>query len=372
MPQLSPLTVDRHYSGLKEQHIFEGLVRLGNTRFQTHVRQPIDDSRLNLDARLSSTTVYLDDLGIKIGDQPEKPAATKSDTPRTPVFDDEPFALDGLQSYDFSLNIKADKVSGDNVGFGPVNLDAALKNGRLRIKSADMRYRQGQLTFESVFDAKAAEPRASLKIAAEDMNVKDILSYLHKPMQLEGELNLTADLQSRGSSSKQLAANLSGEFGVAVENGRIQRGVEMIASDALELLFTAPAKDTYTDLNCMAGRLDFEAGVGAIKIMYLDTPGVRARGFGSINLAAETVDVVIEPESKRRFFRRSSPVRITGQLNDPAVKKIPANEAAILAGQLAVPIIALPARALGILFLLIADDKDENSPCLTEDLLKAE
>ncbi|CAB1058461.1 hypothetical protein D1BOALGB6SA_3217 [Olavius sp. associated proteobacterium Delta 1] len=120
----------------------------------------------------------------------------------------------------------------------------------------------------------------------------------------------------------------------------------------------------------MAGRLDFEKGVGTIQILYLDTPGLHARGFGSIDLASESLDIVIKPESKRRLFRRSSPVRIEGQLVNPSVKKIPANEAAILAGQLAVPIIALPARALGILWSLIRDDKDENSPCLTEALLK--
>jgi hypothetical protein len=114
----------------------------------------------------------------------------------------------------------------------------------------------------------------------------------------------------------------------------------------------------------MAGRLDFEKGVGTIQILYLDTPGLRARGFGSINLASETVDIVIKPESKRRLFRRSSPIRINGQLSDPSVKKIPANEAVILAGQLAVPIIALPARALGFLWSVISEDKDENSPCL--------
>jgi uncharacterized protein involved in outer membrane biogenesis len=202
------------------------------------------------------------------------------------------------------------------------------------------------------------------------MDIDDILSYLHGPLVLEGQLNLALDLHSRGRSSREIAANLSGEFGAAIENGRIQRGVEMIAADALDMLFTAPAKKKFTDLNCMAGRLDFEKGVGTIQILYLDTPGVRARGFGSIDLASETVDIVIEPESKRRLFKRSSPVRITGPLNDPSVKKIPANEAVILAAQLAVPIIALPARALGLLWSLIREDKDENSPCLTDALLK--
>jgi hypothetical protein len=141
--------------------------------------------------------------------------------------------------------------------------------------------------------------------------------------------------------------------------------VEMIASDALDLLITAPAKNTFTDLNCLAGRLNFDNGDGTIQILYLDTPGVRARAFGSINLSSETVDVVIKPESKRRLFGSSSSVQIKGPLSDPGVSKIPAKEAAILAAQLAVPIIALPARALGLVWSLIRNDKDEYSPCLT-------
>ena len=227
-----------------------------------------------------------------------------------------------------------------------------------------LRYRRGHISFEAILDTTGEEPRITVKLTAEDMAAKDILLYLHEHPALEGQVNIVLDMHSRGQSSRELAANLSGEFGVAVENGRIKRGVEMIASDALDLLFTGPTKDTYTNLNCMIGRLEFEKGVGTIQILYLDTPGVRVRGFGSINLASETVDIVIEPISKRRLFRYSSPVRIKGQLGDPSVSKIPASEAAILAGQLAVPIIALPARALGILWSVISEDKDENSPCL--------
>lgn len=366
LPRLSPLTIDGHYAGLKQERIFEGETRLGKTRFETLVRQPVDHPRFQLNARLSSHTVHLEDFGFYPRDGKPKtvvgqPAATPAEAP---LFNDQPLPLDFLQSNDFSLNVRADRVVGADVGLGPVNLEVALNQGRLRIATSEMGYRQGQMSLESVLDATGSVPRVGLKILVEDMDVDDTLSYLQKPLLLEGQLNLAVDLQSRGRSSKEMAANLSGEFGVAVENGRIQRGVEMIASDALDLLFTAPAQNAFTDLDCLAGRLDFDKGVGSIQFLYLDTPGVRARGFGSIDLASENVDIVIKPESKRRFFRRSSPVRIQGQLNDPAVKKIPANEAAILAGQLAVPIIALPARALGMLWSVIKEDKDENSPCL--------
>jgi len=366
LTRLSPLAIDGHYAGLKQARIFKGETRLGETRFETHVRQPVDHPRFQLNARLSSHTVHLKDFGFYPRDgKPETVVARPAAAPaEAPFFNDQPLPLDLLQSTDFSLKVRADRVVGADVVIGPANLDVALKKGQLRIATSEIGYRQGQLSLESVLDATGSEPRAGLKILVEDLDVDDTLSYLQKPLLLEGQLNLAADLQSRGRSSKEMAANLSGEFGVAVENGRIQRGVEMIAADALDLLLNAPAQNAFTDLNCLAGRLDFDKGVGTIQVLYLDTPGVRARGFGSIDLASGNLDIVIKPESKRRLFRRSSPLRIQGQLNDPAVKKIPANEAAILAGQLAAPIIALPARALGMLWSVIREDKDENSPCL--------
>ena len=118
----------------------------------------------------------------------------------------------------------------------------------------------------------------------------------------------------------------------------------------------------------MAARMQFENGKGAIEVLYLDTPAVRARGAGSVNLADETLDVVINPTAKKRLFKSSSPVRIQGQLGNPSVKKVPVKEAAILAGQIFAPFVTLPARALGYLWSLIRNDKDENSPCISSAL----
>ena len=367
LPQISPLTIDGRCSGSQHERVFEGETRLGDTRFQTMVRQLVDRPWLPLEAKLSSEVVHLNDLGFYPGYQEEKPAAAQAaqTSPNAPLFDNRPLPLESLNFHDFSLNLNANKVVGRDVELDLVDIDVASHNGRLRIGTSEIKYRLGHLSFESILDTAGKEPTVNLKIAAEDIDLDDVLAYLHEPPMAEGQLSLAADLQSSGRSSRELAANLDGEFGAAIEHGRIQRGVEMVASDALDLLFTAPAKNTFTDLNCMAGRLDFKKGDGTIKILYLDTPGVRAKAYGSINLASEKVDILIKPESKRRLFRSASPVRIKGPLNDPSVSKVPAKEAAILAAQLAMPIIALPARALGLLWSLISGDKDENSPCLT-------
>jgi hypothetical protein len=374
LPQMSPLTIDGRYTASKQERLFEGETRLGDTLFQTLARKSVDPSRSRLEARLSSQTVHLDDLGFYPEYEEDKaaPSQTAATSPKELIFDDKPLPLDNLSANEFLIMVHADRIIGRNVELGPLDIDVASKEGQLRVEASDLSYRQGQISFEAILDTTGEIPRITVKLTAEDMDAKDILLYLHENPGLEGQLNLVLDMQSQGQSSRQLAANISGELGVAIENGRIARGVEMIASDALDLLFTGPAKNTYTDLNCMAGRLEFEKGVGTIQILYLDTPGVRARGFGSINLASETVDIVMEPVSKRRLFGYSSPVRIKGQLGDPSVSKIPASEAAILAGQLAVPIIALPARALGILWSVISEDKDKDSPCLTDELLTTE
>ena len=119
-------------------------------------------------------------------------------------------------------------------------------------------------------------------------------------------------------------------------------------------------------MNCFVSRLLFENGLGDVQVLYLDTPAVRAQSAGSVNLASERIDLVINPTAKRRLlFKSGSPLRIHGKLANPSIKKVPAKEAAILAGQIFAPFVALPARGLGFLWSLIRNDKDENSPCLT-------
>jgi len=366
LPQLSPVTVAGRYAGGRENHRFEGETRLGDTRLQTDFSRTLDSRIPHTNIKVSSDIVHLKDFGLYPAENKEKPAApsTPEKSARKSLFSDQPLPLDVLNSRSLSLNFRADKVAGQNVVLNRLNFDAKLKDGRLHIGPFEIGYQRGNLSGESVFDTSGREPELSIKITAEDVDIADVRSHLQKTPAVEGQLNLVVDLQSRGTSSKEIAANLSGEFGLAIENGRIQRGVEMIAADALDLLLTAPVQKSYTDLNCLAGRLAFEKGIGTIQILYLDTPGVRARGAGSVNLGAESIDIVIKPEAKRRLFKGSSAIRIQGPLNNPAVKKVPAKEAVILAGQLAAPLIALPGRALGYIFSLMRDDTDAESPCL--------
>jgi hypothetical protein len=60
----------------------------------------------------------------------------------------------------------------------------------------------------------------------------------------------------------------------------------------------------------------------------------------------------------------TSAVTIKGPIADPKVRKLPFREAAKLYGEIFMPVVFLPARALGYLWYLIKKDAAEESPCL--------
>jgi len=60
----------------------------------------------------------------------------------------------------------------------------------------------------------------------------------------------------------------------------------------------------------------------------------------------------------------TSAVTIKGPIADPKVRKLPYREAAKLYGEIFMPVVFLPVRALGYLWYLIQKDKEEESPCL--------
>jgi hypothetical protein len=174
-------------------------------------------------------------------------------------------------------------------------------------------------------------------------------------------------LRGAGNSFHEIASSLEGELGVAIENGRIKRDIEMITADAFDVITDLPKIEDYQELNCLVLKFTFADGVGKSKMIFYDTPNVRTRGSGSVDLVSETLDIVLQPQPKKGIPELSSAIYIHGSLVNPSITKIPFKEAARLAGEILLPYVFLPARALGYLWYLLMDDKDEKSPCLIEE-----
>lgn len=367
LPLIQALDVDGRLNGSARKVVFHGETRIGKTAFTLNINSDFAGQRPRIDATVTAKVIDLEDMGFfpeaPVEDAPQTPAPESSKMSR--LFDDRPLSFKALKAMDLFLDINADKLVGRDITIEKLELDVLLENGRLRIYPARMLYAAGFTSSEFVIDASGPIPQFMLKVSGEDIDVGDLLAYLHEPIIASGSLSLVVDLQSAGKSPREIASNLKGEIAMALENGRIRRIIKFLSVDAFDALLAAASRSTHTDLHCMINQIHFENGVGEIEIFYMDTPRIRARGAGNINLAAETVDVVLSPEIKRRLFRRGSPVRITGNLTAPSVRIIPGSEVAMLYGDIFLPYITIPKRILGFLWSLIRNDSLA-TPCVFE------
>jgi len=201
-------------------------------------------------------------------------------------------------------------------------------------------------------------------VTAEDIDAEVLLAHMHSSMLLGGHLNVAIDLQSSGSSPREIASALKGEIGIAIENGKIKKLADLMGADAIDIVTTSYKMGKYHKLNCLAMAFAFDAGIGTSQIIYVDTPDMRSVGKGTVNLKEETIDIVIQPKPKKGQLGGSSPVNINGPLAKPHIAKIPFKAALRLTGDVLMPYVFLPVRAGGYTWSLMKDDKDEESPCL--------
>ncbi|MGD8975329.1 MAG: AsmA family protein, partial [Desulfobacterales bacterium] len=367
LPRLGPLAINGRLNANRQNVAFKGNTRIGETDLKSTVSIGFSDSRPVIDARLAATVVNLKDMGIYPEAPPETSAAASQTKPQQSerLFDDTPLPLDALKTVDLFFALDADKLVARHITINDLDLDIRLDNGRLRIHPARLFYAAGFTEVEAIVDASGSTPEFFLKITGEDIDIDDLLAHLHRPMILSGALTVVVDLESAGSSVREIAANLNGEFSLALENGRIRRIVDLLSADAFDLVFSAADRRKYTDLQCLVNKMKFEKGVGNIELFSMDTPKTRVGAAGQINLVDERIDVAIQPEKKRRLLKGGSAVQIKGPLTKPAVRTLPSKEAAVLYGKIVMPYVFLPARALGSLLGLVQNDKDATA-CVFE------
>jgi len=366
LPLLSPPAIKGRLKANANGAVFEGEVHLGSTQFKTTLSGSLNNQRPCVVAKISTPVVNLSDLGIYPNGSPEDshPDTEAESSTESRLFSEERLSFDSLKALNLSLSLDADKVVGRNFVLNKLDLDLSSNDGRLCISPAILSYAGGYVSIDSTVDTAGPKPEITLKVIAEDIDIGVALAHLKRPLISDGELNLAANMRGIGSSCREIASTLKGELGVAIKNGRIKRDIDFLGADALDLLTALPQIREYQDLNCLAIRFMFKDGIGNSRIILLDTSNFRARGFGSVNLASETIDLVIQPKPKKDLVGKRSAVRIYGSLTAPSIRTLPFLEVARLFGEIFVPYVFLPARALGYLWYLMEYDKDEESPCL--------
>jgi len=72
-------------------------------------------------------------------------------------------------------------------------------------------------------------------------------------------------------------------------NFSIRRAIDFLSADAFDMLFATLKREKYTALKCLVSRLKFQEGIGRVNLFFMETPEIRIKGAGQMNLDTETI-----------------------------------------------------------------------------------
>ncbi len=291
----------------------------------------------------------------------KKPAAAPE------LFSRQPLSWDWLRRLNSNIRLYIKNIATLQNNFKNLELAIIINDGRLKIDPITFAFEGGYADISLFIDDTNSIPTMKLNAAVNDLDLNGFLKSLAVNAPIAGKLTLHSRFSSRGRSPHDLAANLSGDFGMALEEGVVPSHVlKLIAVDLLGWSFSRSVmKKKHTEINCCILGFAINQGIITNQAFIFDSKNLTITGAGTIDLKTETCDLTILPKKKRKFWAMVTPVKISGPLRNPHILAIPYKKAALLyGGILLAPQFFLPAVGINYLWEMISRDGGAKNPCL--------
>ncbi|WP_022720275.1 AsmA family protein [Rhodopseudomonas sp. B29] len=229
----------------------------------------------------------------------ELPASRRPAPPPGAPWSDARFDLTGLNYVDAELRLSAAEFDAGAVHLAPVALDAKLSNGVLGAQTSQLGAYGGTATGRIVIDASGRVPALTLSGDLDGIRALPLLRAATDFDRLDGKLQAKLALQASGDSLRGLMTTLSGTTFVTVRDGQI-RGVNV--AGMIRSLISSPldgwqqSRDEVTDLTQLAASFRLDQGKAQTSDLTLAGPLVRMTGAGTIDVAAKTLALKVEPK----------------------------------------------------------------------------
>jgi len=213
-----------------------------------------------------------------------------------------PLQLGLLRSVDADMTLSVGTLLMQNLTFESAAMGVALDDGLLRTELREVSLYGGMGRGTLMVDAREDTPtfRQTLNVTA--TQIEPFFIDLMEMDRLSGTASITLDISSRGSTVDDIVNALSGSAQVNVANGAL-RGID-IASVARMLqnvvnatgLGEVTGDGAATEFTALGGTFRVENGIARNDDFRLLNPLIRVNGAGEINLAAQTMDFLLDPE----------------------------------------------------------------------------
>ena len=250
---------------------------------------------------------------------PSPPSPPQAAAPA--VAPERPLPFAALRQVDLDVSAAIAQARYRGTDYRSVQLHIVLADGRLRVDPATATAPGGPMRLTLQADAGAAPPTAALTLRGQGLNAAGLSDLAGAPGALTGTVDADIDLQGAGTTSRAMAASVTGHAAVALADGEIENGIlATLFGPALRgasIPFDAAGR---SKVACLAVRANAETGHVTLDSLTLQASRLRIEGEGAIDVPGETMDLHMRPEIRFGSLPVKVPVHLTGLWRSPKVE----------------------------------------------------
>jgi uncharacterized protein involved in outer membrane biogenesis len=278
----------------------------------------IKGKRLAVRAVLSSKRLDLSPL-LSRGTKAGKREQTAGDDDGR-VFSPTPLPFDTLGAVDADFSLKVGRLVVDKLTVDDVAVKGRLRDGRLKV--APVRVKLAGGTVEGALSIETGKPPAlALKFEARQLPHGLLFEPLGITEMKTGKVDLDADVSGSGNSIRRIMAGLNGRARLVTKGGEMHSIFPSFLMASVKDLVPFLESETSHTVRCAIVEFDVDEGRAKSKAIVLETDTYAIIGEGGINLADETIDIVLTPRAKTISLMKLTGLRghIGGTLASPSV-----------------------------------------------------
>lgn len=299
--------------------------RVGSSDLSGDLKVYRAGDRRRVEADLHSRLLDIDDLASVLGGTPRVTASgdtvMSSGAPGR-LLPDAPLNVERLRAMDGSLRYRAAQVKRNELDVRRVNLGAELKAGILNLDPVAFDFNRGELDGTARIDANRAIPYSTADFRLRGYPLESIIPARNGAPTVTGRAIGRAKLEGAGASIHDFAAGSKGTLSLVVPQGQMRAAfAELLGINASAGLGKLLSGDTgISEIRCAVADFTVSGGIATARTFIIDTTPVLARGAGTINLGAETMNLRIDGDTKKpRLIRLWSPITLSGPLTAPRI-----------------------------------------------------
>ena len=226
------------------------------------------------------------------GDSPLPAAPTRhawSDAPVLP--------MDALRLLDVQATVDFDELLFDDHPFSNLNLNAQSRDGLLTLQTLRGNVYDARFEASGKVDVRQALPQLSLDAQLGKLPVEKFIKLEKQESPVQGLLDLTTSLTTRGNSQKSWVDNLNGKANFLLSDGLLV-GADLehylcraVATLNRKSLTRTSSKDT--PFEALRGSLLITDGVARNPDFKASVPGLTVNGNGTLDLRVLSLDYLI-------------------------------------------------------------------------------